>query len=284
MGLVPTQDILKDAYRNHYAIGAFGAHNLEMIKSVVAGAEELDTPVILQTTPGTIRYVGINYMKAMAESAAEQASIPVSLHLDHGDSYDIVVKCLRAGYTSVMIDGSHLPLSENIDLVKKVVEAAHSVDVPVEAELGRIGGVEDDLEVEEGSALFTDPQVAEEFVTVTKVNSFAPAFGTAHGMYKQEPQLQFDLLREIFERTECPLVMHGASGVSAESVGKALNFGVAKINFSTELKDTFAEEIRRYFSKNPSQNDPRKYFVPAANAVKDLVKEKITMLQSSVKV
>ncbi|MFD2444353.1 ketose-bisphosphate aldolase [Bacillus sp. CGMCC 1.16607] len=281
MGLVTTKELLIDAYQNHYAVGAFGAHNLEMIKAVIAGAEKMNAPVILQTTPGTINYVGVNYLKAMVEEAAKNAKIPVALHLDHGDSFDIAIKCLRAGYTSIMIDGSHLSFEENINLVRKVTEVAHAINVPVEAELGTIGGVEDDLMVEEEAVFFTDPEMAERFVFETKIDSLAPAFGTAHGMYKQEPKLRFDLLSEIYERTECPLVMHGASGVSAESVQKTLNLGIAKVNFSTELKDAFAQEMRLYFSENPLQNDPRKYFVTAAKIVKEVVIEKIKMLQNT---
>ncbi|WP_413375554.1 class II fructose-bisphosphate aldolase [Alkalihalobacillus sp. 1P02AB] len=283
MSLVSTKQLLEDAYQNHYAIGAFGAHNLEIMKAVIAGAEEMGSPVILQTTPGTIKYVGIEYMKAMAESAAKQAKVPVALHLDHGDSFDIVMKCLRAGYTSVMIDGSHLALEDNIELVKKVTEVAHLLDVPVEAELGTIGGVEDDLVVNEEEVIYTDPKMAEFFVRQTGIDSFAPAFGTAHGMYKKEPNLQFDLLEEINARVACPIVMHGASGIADDVVQKALDYGVSKVNFSTELKVIYAKELRQYFSEHPNEDDPRKYFVPGVEAVKALVKEKITVLQSKSK-
>lgn len=279
MPLVTTKEMLKDARDNHYAIGAFGAHNLEIIKSIIAGAESVGAPVILQTTSSTYKYVGMPYMIAMAKAAAEQAKVPVALHLDHGESFNVVMECLRAGYTSVMIDGSTLPYEENVMLVKRVVEAAKPIGIPVEAELGTIGGVEDDLVVDESMAAFTDPQLAGEFVRETGIDSLAPAFGTAHGNYKQEPDLQFDLLRKIQEETSIPLVMHGASGVSEESVRKALNFGVAKVNFSTELKDLFADELRSYFIENPNENDPRKYFLPAREALIDLVKKKIEMLQ-----
>ncbi len=266
--LVTTKEIMKDAYDNHYAIGAFGAHNLEIMKAVIAGAEEMETPVILQTTPGTIKYVGLRHMVAMAAAAAAEASIPVALHLDHGHSFELVMQCLRAGYTSVMIDGSQLPLDENIALVKRVVEAAAPMGVPVEAELGTIGGVEDDLVIDQSDALFTDPSAAERFVAETNIDSFAPAFGTAHGMYKAEPDLQFGLLEQISSRTKVPLVMHGASGVSEEGVRQALAYGIAKVNFSTELKVVFARELRYFFSENVSEDDPRKYFVPAQEAVK----------------
>jgi len=279
MSLVTTKEMLKDAYDNHYAIGAFGAHNLEIIKAVIAGAEATGSPVILQTTASTYKYVEMPYMIAMAKAAAEQAKVPVALHLDHGESYDVVMECLRAGYTSIMIDGSRLPLEENIALVRKVTDAANAINVPVEAELGTIGGVEDDLELEESKAFFTDPVIAERFVRETGIYSFAPAFGTAHGNYKKEPKLQFDLLEEIQKLTNIPLVMHGASGVPDASLRKALDYGVAKVNFSTELKDMFAEELRAFFKENPNENDPRKYFMPAREALIELVKTKIVTLQ-----
>ncbi|MCH7322930.1 ketose-bisphosphate aldolase [Solibacillus sp. MA9] len=279
MPLVTTKEMLADAYQNNYAIGAFGAHNLEIIKAIIAGAEKEGAPVILQTTSSTYQYVGMPYMIALAKAAAEQAKVPVALHLDHGESLKVVMECLRAGYTSVMIDGSKLPFEENINLVKKVVEAASVINVPVEAELGTIGGVEDDLVVDEKNAFFTDPHLAERFVKETGIQSFAPAFGTAHGKYKQEPKLQFELLDQIHRVTNIPLVMHGASGVSEESVRKSLNYGIAKVNFSTELKDLFAEQLRAFFIENPNENDPRKYFLPAREAIIKLVEQKIVMLQ-----
>ncbi|HBT71223.1 MAG TPA: tagatose-bisphosphate aldolase [Lysinibacillus sp.] len=279
MPLVTTKVMLEDAYKNNYAIGAFGAHNLEIIKAVIAGAEKVGAPVILQTTSSTYKYVEMPYMIALAKTAAEQAKVPVALHLDHGESYKIVMECLRAGYTSVMIDGSSLPFEENILLVKKVVEAANALNVPVEAELGTIGGVEDRLSVHEDNAFFTEPKQAEHFVKVTGIQSFAPAFGTAHGKYKQKPKLQFDLLQEIQCSTNVPLVMHGASGVPEEDVRKSLNYGIAKVNFSTELKDLFAEQLRAYFKDNPTENDPRKYFLPARESLIKLVEQKIEMLQ-----
>ncbi|WP_257348989.1 class II fructose-bisphosphate aldolase [Pseudalkalibacillus decolorationis] len=279
MALVSTKVILEDAYKNHYAIGAFGVHNLEVMKAVAAGAESLDAPVIFQTTPGTIRYTGIDYIQALATMVAEKSKVPIALHLDHGDSYETVMQCLRAGYTSVMIDGSRLPFNENIVLVKRVVEAAHAVNVPVEAELGTIGGVEDDLSVEDKDTQLTDPDLAEEFVRETNIDSFAPAFGTAHGLYKSEPKLNFRLIETISKRIGCPIVMHGASGVPEESVQKSLQFGVSKVNFSTELKVEFVSRLRDYLVNNPNTDDPRKYFVPAREAVTEIVKEKISMLQ-----
>ncbi|MDW0115178.1 class II fructose-bisphosphate aldolase [Sporosarcina saromensis] len=279
MALVTTKELLKDAYTNHYAIGAFGVHNLEIMKSIIAGAEAVGVPVILQTTSSTYNYIRLPYLMAMAEAAAKQATVPVALHLDHGESLNHVMECLRAGYTSVMIDGSTLPFEENIALVKRVVEVAKPIGVPVEAELGTIGGVEDDLVVDEQLALFTDPEMAGRFVRETGIDSFAPAFGTAHGAYRQTPKLQFELLDKIRQATDIPLVMHGASGVPDESVKRAIRLGVSKVNFSTELKDLFAEQLRSYFIEDPTENDPRKYFLPAREALTELVEKKLRVLQ-----
>lgn len=279
MTLVTTKEMMEDAYANGYAIGAFGVHNLEIMKAIIAGAEKANAPVILQTTSSTYKYIGMPYMIALAKAAAAQAKVPVALHLDHGESLNNVMECLRAGYTSVMIDGSGLPFEDNIALVKRVVEVAKAVGVPVEAELGTIGGVEDELKVDEANALFTDPEMAGRFVHETGIDSFAPAFGTAHGAYKKEPELQFDLLDQIRQATNIPLVMHGASGVPDASVKKAIGLGVSKVNFSTELKDLFANEIRAFFIDNPTENDPRKYFLPARAALTELVEQKIRMLQ-----
>lgn len=279
MTLVTTKQLMEDAYANGYAIGAFGVHNLEIMKAIIAGAEKANAPVILQTTSSTYKYIGMPYLVALAKAAAAQAKVPVALHLDHGESLENVMECLRSGYTSVMIDGSSLPFEDNIALVKRVVEVAKAVGVPVEAELGTIGGVEDELKVDEANALFTDPEMAGRFVHETGIDSFAPAFGTAHGAYKKEPELQFDLLDQIRQATNIPLVMHGASGVPDASVKKAIGLGVSKVNFSTELKDLFANEIRAFFIDNPTENDPRKYFLPARAALTELVEQKIRMLQ-----
>lgn len=280
MPLVTTQSILKDAYDHHYAVGAFAAHNLEILKSVVSAAESRQSPIIIQTTPGTIRYVGVDYLRAMVGTAANEASVPVALHLDHGDSYETVVKCLRAGYTSVMIDGSTLPFEENVALVQKVTETAHIAGVPVEAELGTIGGVEDDMEVSEEDAGFTSADTAENFVKRTNIDTFAPAYGTAHGLYKTQPNLQFDLLEDIASRVDVPLVMHGASGVSDEGVQKSVIRGASKVNFSTELKDVFAKGLRAYLAEHPDESDPRKYFSTAKQRVEDIAKQKIDLLLS----
>lgn len=279
MPLVTTKSILEDAYRNHYAIGAFAVHNLEIIKAVIQAAESLGSPVILQTTPSTIRYIGLNQVIAMVKSASQEAKIPVALHLDHGDSFQTICQCLHSGYTSVMIDASDQPFESNVNAVRKVVDVAHAIDVPVEAEIGTVGQAADGLQTDEAEAGLTRPEVAEDFVSQTEIDSLAPAFGTAHGVYQDEPVLHFDRLREISNRVNIPIVMHGASGVAEKSVQKAVQNGVSKVNISTELKMAFADELRRYLNDNPDDSDPRKYFVTARHKVEEIVKEKIESIQ-----
>lgn len=282
MPLVTSKAMLEDAYRNRYAVAAFAIHNLEIMKAVVEAAEELESPVIFQTTPWTIRYVGLDYMVSLANVAAQHAKVPIALHLDHGDSLEIVIQCLRAGYTSLMIDGSHLSFEDNVELVKKVVEIAHAVHVPVEAELGTIGGTEEDLMGDQAQAAYTDPALAEEFVARTGIDFFAPAFGTAHGVYKGEPKLDFARLKAISQRVDIPLVMHGASGVPEADIHQSIQYGVSKINISTELKIPFAEGLRNYLIEHPNESDPRKYFPTAREAVKQVAKQKILLVQKSV--
>jgi tagatose 1,6-diphosphate aldolase GatY/KbaY len=279
MTYVTSKEMLIDAYENKYAVGAFATHNLEVMKAVIEAADELASPVIFQTTPSTIKYLGADFLVAMTKVAAEKYKVPVALHLDHGDSISTVIQCIRAGFTSIMIDGSHLPFEKNVQLVKQVVDIAHTVNVPVEAELGTIGGVEDDLTVNEEQALFTDPDLAAEFVQRTGIDFFAPAFGTAHGEYKGEPKLDFNRLELISQNVNVPLVMHGASGVPEQSIVKSLNYGISKINISTELKIPFAEELRTYLINHPDEYDPRKYFLSARESVKQVVKDKITMFK-----
>ena len=279
MALITTKHLLADAYRNRYAVAAFAAHNLEMMKAVVEAAEESGAPVILQTTPATIRYAGLGTIVAMVRAAAEGAKVPVALHLDHGDTFETVVRCLRAGYTSVMVDGSRLPFAENAAFAAKVTEAAHAVGVPVEAELGTIGGAEEDVSGEEG---LTDPGAAEEFVRRTGIDFLAPAFGTAHGVYKGEIRLDLSRLESISRRVGIPLVMHGASGVPEELLRRAIARGVSKVNFSTELKQAFAKHLRTYLADHPGEIDPRRMLLPAREAVKQVAKRKIEMVSGVV--
>ena len=277
MSLVNTKKMLEDAKKNKYAVGAFNVHNLETLKAVAKAAYEMRSPLILQTTPGTIKHAGEDYIAAMAKVASEKYDIPIALHLDHGNSFDLVVKCIRAGYTSVMIDGSELSYEQNVELTKKVVEVAHAVGVTVEAELGSIVGVEDDMYVKEDKSAFTDPEMAADFVEKTGVDSLAIAIGTAHGMYKGEVKLDFERLKEIASLVDIPLVLHGASGVPDELVKKAIALGICKLNIATELKIPFANAIKEVFKNNPDESDPRKFLAPGEKAIEEVVKEKIKL-------
>ncbi|EMT39411.1 fructose-1,6-bisphosphate aldolase, class II, various bacterial and amitochondriate protist [Thermoanaerobacter thermohydrosulfuricus WC1] len=277
MSLVNTKKMLEDAKKNKYAVGAFNVHNLETLKAVAKAAYEMRSPLILQTTPGTIKHAGEDYIAAMAKVASEKYDIPIALHLDHGNSFDLVVKCIRAGYTSVMIDGSELSYEQNVELTKKVVEVAHAAGVTVEAELGSIVGVEDDMYVKEDKSAFTDPKMAADFVEKTGVDSLAIAIGTAHGMYKGEVKLDFERLKEIASLVDIPLVLHGASGVPDELVKKAIALGICKLNIATELKIPFANAIKEVFKNNPDESDPRKFLAPGEKAIEEVVKEKIKL-------
>jgi len=277
MALVNTKKMLDDAKLNGYAVGAFNIHNLETLKAVVKAAYEMNSPLILQTTPGTIKHAGEDYIAAIAKVASEKYDIPIALHLDHGNSFDIVIRCLRAGYTSVMFDGSMLPYEQNVAATKKVVEIAHAAGVTVEAELGNIVGVEDEMYVNEDTNAFTDPKMVVDFVEKTGVDSLAIAIGTAHGLYKGEVKLDFDRLKEIRSLVDIPLVLHGASGVPDNLVRKAIEMGINKLNIATELKIPFANAIKEVFRNDPSESDPRKYLAPGEKSVEDVVKEKIKL-------
>lgn len=275
-----SKKLLIDAMHNGYAIGAFNIHNLEMLKAVVQAAVDMESALILQTTPGTVKHIGEAFIVAMARTAAQYAGIPLALHLDHGNSYEIAASCIEAGYTSVMIDGSHLAYEQNVSLVKRVVETAHAAGVAVEAELGHIVGVEDDLYVSQDKSAFTDPALAQDFAERTGIDSMAIAIGTAHGLYKGEVKLDFARLEQIRKLVKIPLVLHGASGVPNALISKAIQLGISKVNVATELKEIFAEGIRHFFTKYPEENDPRKYFVPGMLNIENLVKQKIALFGS----
>ena len=217
MALVTTKKLLLDAQKNGYAVGAFNVENMEMVQAVVEAAEELHSPVILQTTPSTVKYADVDFFFANVKTAAEKAAVPVVMHLDHGNSFELAMKAFRAGYTSIMIDGSHESFEDNISVTKAVVNACHPADVPVEAELGKVGGKEDDLEGGDGNP-YTDPMEAKAFVETTGVDSLAVAIGTAHGVYKGIPKLDVERLSEIRNVVSVPLVLHGTSGVPDEAV------------------------------------------------------------------
>ena len=274
MALVTTTELLKNAQEGHYAIGAFNVENMEMVMAVISAAEELQAPVILQTTPSTIKYAGLDYYLANAKVAAERASVPVAMHLDHGSSFDLAMKALRVGYTSIMIDGSHESYEDNIALSKAVVDACSPSQIPVEAELGKVGGKEDDLDGGEGSA-YTDPIEAKIFVERTGVSSLAVAIGTAHGLYKGEPKLDLERLSEIREVVSVPLVLHGGSGIPDETIIESIKRGICKVNYATELRIAYSEGVKKVLNENPETIDPKKYGAEGLKCVKEFVKDKI---------
>lgn len=275
------KEVLEDGLKHGYAVGQFNINNLEFTQAIVEVANEEGAPVILGASEGAIKYMGLEYVAAIARVAAETSRVPVVLHLDHGGSFDMVMKCVRHGFTSVMIDGSHHAFADNVALTKKVVEACHSVQVHVEAELGRIGGVEDDLTVDAREAALVHPDEAEEFVRVTAVDAFAPAIGSAHGHYKGKPELAFDRLAEVQKRTGVPLVLHGGTGIPDEDIRKAISLGVSKINVNTENQSAFTDAIRHIFEADKKVYDPRKYLGPARAAIKEAVRTKIQLFGSS---
>jgi len=283
MNIVPMADILEDANRKNYAVGGFNINNMEFLQGIIEAAEESKSPLILQTSEGAMRYIGKDYVISMVEAATKNITIPVALHLDHGSSFAKTMECIRLGYSSVMIDGSHEPFAENIKLTRKVVEAAHSVGVTVEAELGKLGGTEDDLTVDEKDATFTKPEEVVEFVEKTGVDALAIAIGTAHGVYQGEPELDFDRLKEINEKANMPLVLHGASGVSDDDVRRAVSLGINKVNVNTDFQQVFTAKLRQLFSEDADLYDPRKYCGPGREAIKEKVKEKIEILGSKNK-
>ncbi|WP_088831463.1 class II fructose-1,6-bisphosphate aldolase [Paenibacillus tyrfis] len=278
MPLVSSTSLLEAARAGGYGIGAFNVHTLEMLQAVVDAAEETGSPLILQSTVGTVKHLGPDYIAAAATVAANRSRVPIALHLDHCTDFATIVQCIRAGYTSVMIDASMLPFEENVRLTKQVVEVASAAGVNVEAELGKVGGVEDDIVVAEHEALMADPQECAEFVERTGVHTLAPAIGTAHGIYKGEPKIDFDRIRRIAEVVSVPLVLHGGSGIPEEQVKRCVSLGMAKMNIATEIRIVFSDAIKAVFADNPQENDPRKYMIPAKKAVKEAAIEKMRMV------
>lgn len=278
MPLVSSTSLLEAARAGGYGIGAFNVHTLEMLQAVVDAAEETGSPLILQSTVGTVKHLGPDYIAAAATVAANRSRVPIALHLDHCTDFATIVQCIRAGYTSVMIDASMLPFEENVCLTKQVVEVARAAGVNVEAELGKVGGVEDDIVVAEHEALMADPQECAEFVERTGVHTLAPAIGTAHGIYKGEPKIDFDRIRRIAEIVSVPLVLHGGSGIPEEQVKRCVSLGMAKMNIATEIRIVFSDAIKAVFADNPQENDPRKYMIPAKKAVKEAAIEKMRMV------
>ena len=299
MPLVTTKEMFEKSMKEGFAIGAFNVNNMELVQGIVDAAAENNSPVILQASSSAIKYARIGYLKKMVEAALEEHDIPVVLHLDHGPDYETCKMCIDNGFTSVMIDGSKYDFEENVALTKKVVEYAHMKGVVVEAELGKLAGIEDDVNVAADDAMYTDPAQAEEFVRRTGCDSLAIAVGTSHGAYKfkGDARLRFDILKEVKTRIpNTPIVLHGASTVIPELVEKCNKYGgeipgakgvpdvilhqasksgVSKINVDTDLRLAMTSEIRKVLAEEPSVFDPRKYLTPARESVKKTVQHKI---------
>ena len=267
MPLVTSKKLLLDAQEGCYAVGAFNVENMEMVQAVVAAAEELRAPVILQTTPSTLKYADVDFFYANVKTAAEKAAVPVVMHLDHGSSFDLAMQAFRAGYTSIMIDGSPKPFSENVQVTRAVASACHPAGIPVEAELGKVGGKEDDLIGGEGNP-YTDPREAQAFVEATGVDFLAVAIGTAHGVYKGVPRLDLDRLREIRAIVSIPLVLHGTSGVPDDTVRACIARGICKVNYATDLRIAFTKGVSAYLKEHPDAFDPKKYNAQGREEVK----------------
>ncbi len=299
MPLVTTKNMFEKSMKEGFAIGAFNINNMEIIQGIVDAAQENNSPVILQVSSSAIKYMRMPYLIKMVEAAVETTNIPIALHLDHGPDFETCKECIDAGFTSIMIDGSKYSFEENVELTKKVVEYAHSKGVVVEAELGKLAGVEDDVNVASDDAMYTDPDQAKEFVEKTGCDSLAIAIGTSHGAYKfkGEPRLRLDILAEVKKRIpNTPIVLHGASsvipevlemcnnnggeipgakGVPNDILNQAGKSGVSKINVDTDIRLAMTANIRRVFNEKPSEFDPRKYLGAARDAIKEIVSSKI---------
>ncbi len=302
MPLVTTTEMFKKAYEGGYAVGAFNVNNMEIVQGITEACQETRSPVILQVSKGARAYANHTYLVKLVEAAIiENPDIPIALHLDHGPDFETCKACIDGGFSSVMIDGSSLPFDENVELSKKVVEYAHAHGVVVEAELGTLAGIEDDVKVEAGEASYTKPEEVEEFVSRTGCDSLAIAIGTSHGAYKfkpgTNPQLRFDVLEEVSRRLPgFPIVLHGSSsvpqefvekinkyggnmpgaiGVPEDQLRKAASLSVCKINIDSDIRLAITATIREYFAEHPDHFDPRQYLKPARAAVKEMVKHKI---------
>lgn len=286
MPLVSMTEMLNTAKENKYAVGQFNINNLEYVQAVLQAAEEEKSPLIIGVSEGAAKYCGgFKVVVAMVKSLMEEygTTVPVAIHLDHGSSFEKCAEAIHAGFTSVMIDGSHLPLEENIALTKKVVELAHIHGVSVEAELGRIGGQEDDLIVEDAEQAYAIPSECDQLVKETKVDCFAPALGSVHGPYKGEPNLGFDRMEEIMHLTKLPLVLHGGTGIPTKDIQRAISLGTAKINVNTENQIAQTKVVREVLNEKPDLYDPRKYLGPSRDAIKETVIGKMRIFGSSQK-
>jgi len=307
MPLVTTTEMFKKAYAGGYAIGAFNVNNMEIIQGITEAAKEVNSPLILQVSSGARKYANHTYLVKLVEAALIETDLPICLHLDHGDTFELCKSCIDGGFTSVMIDGSHYPYEENIALTRKVVEYAHDHGVVVEGELGRLAGIEDAVNVNDADASYTRPEEVEDFVSRTGVDSLAIAIGTSHGAYKfkpgTKPQLRFDILEKVEQRLPgFPIVLHGASsvipefveminayggnmpdaiGIPEEMLRKAAGMAVCKINIDSDLRLAMTGTIRKYFAEHPDHFDPRQYLKPARDSIHAMVKRKIVNVLGS---
>lgn len=281
MYLVSNRAMLNDAQQQGYAVPAFNIHNLETVQVIAETAAEMGSPVIMAGTTGTYGYAGLHYLVAICQQAAQQYNLPIALHLDHHEVFSDIETKVKAGVRSVMIDASHCAFEENIARVAQVVQLCHRYDASVEAELGRLGGQEDDLVVDEKDSFFTDPDRAAEYIHRTGIDSLAVAIGSAHGLYQGEPKLDFTLLARIREQVSVPLVLHGASGIPEAMLRRSIELGICKVNVATELKIAFSDAVKAWFQDNPGSSDPRDYLAPGKRAMKQVVQEKIRICGSA---
>jgi fructose-bisphosphate aldolase class II len=277
MPLVTSTEILRNAFRQGYAVGAFNANNLEYVQGIIEAATEEKAPVILQVSQGAIKYAGLTMAAEMVKVAAQEAPVPVVLHLDHGTDFEQNVRCLRAGFTSLMYDGSLEPLEKNIAVTRKLTEIAHAVGIPVESELGRVAGTEDGYEETKIEGLMTDPRQAREFVERTHCDSLAVAVGSVHRMQTKAAPLDIARIRAIRNEVDIPLVLHGGSGVSVESLSEAMKAGIAKINVATQLNMAFVRGMADFTRAHPEEADPRKPLGEARKALKEIVRSHIRL-------
>ena len=277
MPLVTSEEMLSKAQEGGYAVGAFNAENMEMVKAIIQAAEELKAPVMIQTTPSTIKYGTVETYAAIVAAEAAKATVPVCLHLDHGSSFELAMQAMHAGYTSVMIDGSKLDFEGNIAETKRVADVARALGIPCEAELGKVGGKEDDLDGGEGDP-YTNPHEAARFVELSHVDSLAVAIGTAHGVYKGIPKLDFERLSEIRKVVEIPLVLHGTSGVPDDAVKECIRRGMCKVNYATDLRIAFTNGVNRVLNAAPGTIDPKKYNSEGRIEVEKYVLQKMEIL------
>jgi len=281
MPLVNIKPVLAEAKAKGYAVAAFNPVDYASAKAMVKAAEELNAPVIIQSSAKTIKYYGHEAIYGWMKEIAGNSPVPVVLHLDHGKDLDMIKKCIDMGWTSVMIDGSHLPFEQNLAETRKVVNWASAAKIGVEAEIGQILGVEDDMVVSEDESIYTDPNEAEKFCRELDLSAFAAAIGTAHGYYKGEPKVQFSLIEEINKRTKVPMALHGGTGLSDEIIQRCIKLGCAKINISTNLKHVFIDSFADYHTQNPKDYEPLRVLEAQYKALKQLFKEKIAQFGGS---